>query len=216
MSRPTSAGRGLLGLLVLAVLIVLVALPTLAAEPFESPAASADPTATAPPTAKPEKPPKAPKAAKTPANDVTITGTVATRTDARGQTEYTMVAGGRTLVLDAGPRWFFGNDHPLKAFVGKRVTITGSQRVGEDEVNVKAVNGTRLRAAGKPPWAGGWKRVGERHPGWTQEKWDRWQTRAAGKARALGTDCFPPGQCKVKPAKGGATSGDMTGPDAGG
>lgn len=233
MSRPKGAGRGFLGLLALAVLIVFVALPTLAAEPSGSPVASAAPTATAAPrataapaataepdkpdkSAKPEKSPKAPKAEKAPGIDVTITGTVATRTDADGNTEYTTVAGGRTLVLDAGPSWFHGANHPLKAFVGKRVTITGSQRAGEDEVDVDAVNGTRLRAAGKPPWAGGWKRVGERHPGWTQEKWDRWQAKAAAKARALGTDCFPPGQCKDKPGKRAAASDDMTGADAGG
>lgn len=240
MSRPTGAERGVLGLLSLAVLIILVALPTLAAEPSVSPAASAEPTASAAATpapsataapaataepneveesAKPTKPPKepkGPKAAKTPANDVTITGTVATRTHADGNTEYTMAAGGKTLVLEAGPRWYFGDDHPLKAFVGKRVTITGSQRAGDDEVDVEAVNGTRLRAAGKPPWAGGWKRVGQRHPGWSQEKWDRWQERAAARAERFGTDCFPPGQCKDKPGKRGATPGDMTGPDAGG
>jgi hypothetical protein len=254
MSRPIGAGRGVLGLLLLAILIVLVALPALAAEPSGSPAASADPTATAAPTpaptavptptaastaaptpaaaptatrapaataepdedgesANPDKPAKEPKGAKAPENDVTITGTVATRTDADGQTEYTMAVGGKTLVLEAGPRWFFGNDHPLKAFVGKRVTITGSQRVGEDDVDVEAVNGTRLRAPGKPPWAGGWKRVGERHPGWTQEKWDRWQTKATERAKRFGTDCFPPGQCKEKPNKGGAAPDDVAGPD---
>ena len=250
MSRPTGAGRGLLGLLALAVLVILVALPTLAAEPSGSAPASADPTSSAAPTpaataapiataepratlapaataapeeldeddgsGKPDKPAKEPKGAKAPENAVTITGTVATRTDAEGQVEYTMVVAGETLVLDAGPPWFHGTNHPLKGFVGKRVTITGSQRAGEDEVDVETVNGTRLRAPGKPLWAGGWKRVGERHPGWTQEKWDRWQARAAGKAKQLGTDCFPPGQCKDKPNKGGAASDDMTNPDGGG
>lgn len=201
--------------------------PTATAAPTEAPAATAAPTAVAPAaepedpdeddgSGKPEKSPKAPKADKAPAVEVTITGTVAASTDADGNTEYTTVAGGKTLVLEAGPSWFYGANHPLKPFVGKRVTITGEQRAGEAEVDVTTVNGTRLRAAGKPPWAGGWKRVGERHPGWTQEKWDRWQARAAGKAKALGTDCFPPGQCKEKPGKGGAASDDMTGPDAGG
>jgi hypothetical protein len=227
MSRSTDAGRGVLGLLLLAILIVLVALPTLAAEPSGSAPASVAPTATAAPaataepadpdedgdSAKPDKPAKEPKGAKAPENAVTITGTVATRTNADGDTEYTMVAGGKTLVLEAGPRWFFGSDHPLNAIVGKRVTITGSQRAGGDEVDVEAVNGTRLRAPGKPPWAGGWKRVGERHPGWTQEKSDRWQTKAAERAKRLGTDCFPPGQCKDKPNKGGGASDESAGPD---
>jgi hypothetical protein len=259
MSRPIGPRRGLLGLLVLAILVALVALPTFAAEPSASPAATAEPTATAGPTAtaeptataaptatataaptatpeptataapratvepepaaespKPEKSPKPPKAEKAPATDVTISGTVGTRTDADGRTEYTMTAGGRTLVLDGGPSWFYGDDHPLRPYVGERVTITGSQRAGEDEVDVDAVDGTRLRAAGKPPWAGGWKRVGARHPGWTQEKADRWQARRDAKAQALGLDCFPPGQCKVKPGDRGAASDDMTGADAGG
>ncbi len=186
--------------------------------PTTAPTATAAPAATAEPDGNDEsaKPDKGPKAKKAPGVDVTITGTVATRTDAAGNTEYTTVAGGKTLVLDAGPAWFHGANSPLKPFVGERVTITGSQRPGEDEVDVEAVNGTRLRAAGKPPWAGGWKRVGERHPGWTQEKWDRWQAKAAGKAKALGTDCFPPGQCKDKPGRGGAASDDLTSPDAGG
>ena len=78
------------------------------------------------------------------------------------------------------------------------------------------VDGKRIRAEGKPPWAGGWKRVGERHPGWTQEKWDRWQAKMAGKAKALGVDCWPPGHCKDKPGKGAPASDDMTGADAGG
>jgi hypothetical protein len=197
--------------------------PAATEAPATAPNATAAPAATAEPdededgaSGKPEKSPKAPKAAKAPEVEVTITGTVATRTDADGNTEYTTVSGGKTLVLDAGPSWFHGANHPLKPFVGKRVTITGSQRAGEDEVDVEAVNGSRLRAAGKPAWAGGWKRVGEQHPGWTQEKWDRWQTKAAGKAKALGTECFPPGQCKDKPGNGGAASDEMTSPDAGG
>ena len=197
--------------------------PAATASPTAAPRATAAPAETAEPeeaeeSAKPEKSPKAPKAEKAPEVDVTITGTIATRTDADGNTEYTTIAGGKTLILDAGPSWFHGANHPLKPFVGKRVTITGEQRVGEDEVDVKAVNGTRLRAEGKPPWAGGWKRVGERHPGWTQEKWDRWQTKFAdkAKAKALRGDCFPPGQCKDKSGKRAAASDDMTGPDAGG
>ena len=131
--------------------------------PTDAPAATAAPTATAAPaaepdeddgTGKPEKSPKPGKADKAPEVEVTITGTVATRTDADGNTEYTTVAGGKTLVLEAGPSWFYGANHPLKPYVGKRVTITGEQRAGEAEVDVKTVNGTRLRAEGKPPWAG--------------------------------------------------------------
>ena len=243
---PRRGLLGLAVLSILIAIVALPALaaepsasPTVTAEPTPeptaAPTASPEPTATAAPTpeptaapaataapraaeesGKPTKPPKAPKADKAPGTPVSITGTVSSRTDADGRAEYTINTGGRTLVLDGGPSWFYGDDHPLGAHVGKRVTITGTQRAGELEVDVEAVNGQALRAAGKPPWAGGWKQVGERHPGWTQEKMDRWQARAADKARALGTDCFPPGQCKDKPNKGGAASDDMTGADAGG
>ena len=48
---------------------------------------------------------------------------------------------------------------------------------------------------------------------WTQEKWDRWQTKATERAKRLGTECFPPGQCKDKPNKGGATPDEVAGPD---
>ena len=218
MSEPIRTRRGLLALAVLAVLIALVALPALAAEPSASPTVTAEPTVqprAAEESAKPDKTRKAPKAKKAPGVPVTITGTVASRTDADGRAEYTMSTGGQTLVLDGGPSWFYGDDHPLKAHVGKRVTITGSQRPGDLEVDVEAVDGQAIRAPGKPPWAGGWKRVGERHPGWTQEKWDRWQAKAAAKAKARGTDCFPPGQCKDKRTKGAAASGDRTSTDAG-
>lgn len=230
MSRPlTGPARGFLGSIVLAALVVAVALPALAADPSGSPdasAATAAPGATAAPAATdepkasggPQKSPKSDKAAKLdkgPGVDVTLTGTVGTRTNAEGAIEYTLTIGGKTVVLDAGPPWFYGNDYPLKAYVGKRVTITGSQRAGAAEVEVAAVDGKRLRAQGKPPWAGGWKRVGEDHPGWSQEKWDRWQARMAAKLEALGVDCWPPGRCKDKPGKGHAATDDMTGADAG-
>jgi hypothetical protein len=57
-----------------------------------------------------------------------------------------------------------------------------------------------VREAGKPPWAGGWRRVGERHPGWSQEKADRMKAKFG--------DCFPPGQCKDKGAKPGGGASD--------
>ncbi len=190
--------RNLLVLVVLALLIALVALPAFAADPSATPTSSAETEASeAPESAKPSKAPKVPKAEKAPEVAVTVTGTVATRTNADGETEYTMTVDGATHVLDAGPSWFFKENHPLKPFVGKRVTIVAEQRLGETELDVETVDGTRLRAPGKPPWAGGWKRVGEGHPGWTQEKWDRWQA----KLNQRGTDCFPPGQCKDKPGK---------------
>jgi hypothetical protein len=196
------SARAVLGLLVLVLLVALVALPALAADPSGSPTspAASEPAGSKEPkeSKEPEAPkaPKTPKADKAPEVEVTVTGTVATRTNTDGATEYTLTVGGTTHVLDAGPSWFFKDAHPLKPFVGKRVTIVGGQRVGDTELDVETVDGTRLREPGKPPWAGGWKRVGEGHPGWTQEKWDRWQS----KLTQRGTDCFPPGQCKDKAA----------------
>lgn len=180
MNRRLGPARGPLLLVVLAGLFALVALPALAANPSGAPGAS-------------DHPGKGPKASKAPEVAVTLRGAVGTRTTADGDTEYTLTVDGTVLRLDAGPGWFHGDAHPLKAFVGKTVTVTGGQR--GDEVGVETVDGTRLRAEGKPPWAGGWKKVGSGHPGWSQEKADRWTS----KHGAPGPDaagCWPPGHCK--------------------
>ena len=158
-----------LALLGTAVLLVLVAVPVLAAKPSAPPGQAKD---------------------KAPETEITLTGTVETSTDADGETTYTLADGGTTYTLEAGPRWFFGNAYPLQPFVGKSVTVIGEKADGSNEVDVISIDGTALREAGKPPWAGGWKRVGERHPGWSQEKADRMKAKFG--------DCFPPGQCKDK------------------
>jgi hypothetical protein len=129
---------------------------------------------------------------------ITITGTVEVVADENGDSIFTLRDGGTTYTLDAGPPWFFGNDHPLQPYVGQSVTVDGEVADGSTEVDVLAVDGTALREPGKPPWAGGWKVVGERHPGWSQEKADRFEAKFG--------DCFPPGQCKDKPA--GADEGE--------
>ncbi|MEO8572110.1 MAG: hypothetical protein ABI553_10480 [Chloroflexota bacterium] len=174
----TSHGSLRIPLLIVAIvaLIAVVTIPALAASPSVSPNAGG-PGAGA---AASEKPGKGPQAAKEPEVAVTLRGVVATSTDARGKTSYTLTANGKTVKLDAGPSWFFGDKHPLAPFVGKNVTIAGGQR--GDEVDVETVDGTRLRAESKPPWAGGWKAVGSAHPGWTQEKADRWAVHQAAKA----------------------------------
>jgi hypothetical protein len=140
--------------------------------------------------------------------DVTLTGTVGTQTNAQGETEYTLTTPDGTLLLDAGPAWFFGDAYPLAPFVGRQVTIGGEQRAGSTQVDVLTVDGTALREPGKPPWAGGWKRVGEKHPGWTQEKADRHAAKQAAKQQRFGLDCWPPGHCKDasgKPTNPGAS-----------
>ncbi|HUQ78885.1 MAG TPA: hypothetical protein VM427_08475 [Patescibacteria group bacterium] len=154
-------------------LVGVIAIPALAAGPSAAPGAAAS-----------EKPGRGPKASKAPEVAVTLEGVVSMATDAEGVTTYTIAAAGRIIRLDAGPSWFIGGDHPLAAFVGRSVTITGDQR--GDEVDVETVDGTRLRAAGKPPWAGGWKAVGSAHPGWTREKADRRAAHEAAKAARHG------------------------------
>jgi hypothetical protein len=191
--------RWLTALAALAILVGLVALPVLAAGPPGTPVTpAAEPAADKSPN--PNKPDKA---AKPKGDPVTVTGTVGTRTDADGRTEYTLTNGSTVLVLDGGPTWFYGDDHPLQASVGKRVTVVGTQRAGETEVDVETVDGTALREPGRPPWAGGWKAVGERHPGWSQEKADRMAAKRAEQAERHGVACWPPGLCKDPAAPAG-------------
>jgi hypothetical protein len=174
--RPLIAGLALIALL------VVVALPVLAADPSAKPV----------PPGQANKPPKADKA------PITLNGTVAAATDADGHASYTLSSGGKTYTLESGPWWFYGDDHPLKAYVGKSVRIIGEAAAGSTEIDVESVDGKALRAPGKPAWAGGWKVVGERHPGWSQEKADRFKAKFG--------DCFPPGQCGDKPAKPAASA----------
>jgi hypothetical protein len=132
---------------------------------------------------------------KTPKTPITLNGTIEAAAGENGKTEYTLTDGGKTYTLSAGPKWFFDEGkYPLDEFVGKSVKVDGEVAEGSTDVEVISVNGTPLRAAGKPPWAGGWKVVGEKHPGWSQAKVDRHKAKFG--------DCFPPGQCKDKPNKG--------------
>lgn len=99
------------------------------------------------------------------------------------------------LGLDAGPSWFWKDMHPLKASVGKSVTVVGEHKPSGTEVEVHIVDGTVIREPGRPPWAGGWKAVGKDHPGWSQGKADRWAAKMAEKKARFGLDCWPPGHC---------------------
>jgi hypothetical protein len=181
--------------------------PEESAEPEDSaePEESAEPDESAAPNraAEPEqgKPDKGPKEKedKTPEVPITLQGTITTGTDEDGDPTYELSSGGKTYQLDAGPPWFYGDNHPLKPFVGQSVTVTGEAAEGSTEVDVLKVNDTVIREPGKPPWAGGWKRVGERHPGWSEEKAARWAEKAA-KHQAKFGDCWPPGHCKQQDA----------------
>lgn len=197
--------------------------PTATTEPTPSPTEPPTPTATSEPTPSPTEsttaaPAAEPTATAAPTEDaddaedrddetdsaesetgdeveVTVTGTVGTRPDEGGDIEYTLTDGATVLGLDAGPSWYWRDDHPLKGSVGKTVTIVGEQEPG-GEIEVRTVDGVRFREPGKPPWAGGWKVQGERHPGWSAEKAAKWEAKRAEKAKQHGVDCWPPGHCK--------------------
>jgi hypothetical protein len=187
-------------------LITVIAIPVFAASPSPSASPSSgtprSAATAAPERAKPSKQPGAkPEKAGNQESEseeaaVTLSGTVGTKTNADGDSEFTLAVGATTLTLDAGPAWFWKDKNPLKPFVGKRVTVVGEQAQGSTEVEVQSVNGTLIREPGKPPWAGGWKVVGKDHPGWSQEKWDRWQSKLTDMKARFGLDCWPPGHCK--------------------
>jgi hypothetical protein len=161
-------------LIVLLVFALVAAVPVFAAKPSQSPGQK--------------------DKAKANESAITLKGTIEVATDGDGKDTYTLKTGGKTYTLEAGPPWFFGDAYPLKPYVGKSVTVVGEVAEGSTDVDVQSVDGKALRASGKPPWAGGWRRVGSMHPGWSQEKADRFKAKFG--------DCFPPGQCKDKPAKG--------------
>lgn len=150
------------------------------------------------PSAKPEPPGQAKqeKAAKSPEIALTLTGTVAKTTDAKGRPTFTMAVAGVTWELSAGPKWYWLDNSPLAAFVGKSVQVAGTHQAGETELDVDTVDGKALRAAGKPPWAGGPTAVGKIHPGWKASTAEGKPGNGNGRATA-------PGQTKDK-------SGDAT------
>src|SRR5262245_8651113 len=105
-----------------------VAIPVLAADPTSSP--------TPPGHSKPGTSPKpghGNQKAKAPNVDVTVTGTVTQATDGQGRPAFSLTADGKTWTLSAGPAWYWGDKNPLKAYVGKSVTVAGSNESGSSE-----------------------------------------------------------------------------------
>ncbi len=154
-----------------------------------SPAAQSTPA----PTPKAAATPVAPKTTETPDTEpapATLKGVLTTGTDADGDPAYFIGA----TRIGVGPPWFWGDKNPLAPYVGKTVTLTGHMDEGKPastnpngkakaaegpEFEVYTVNGTTVRAPGKPPWAGGPKVVGEKHPGYKG-----WSQGQAGKDKA--------------------------------
>jgi hypothetical protein len=178
-SRSLQASA-LFAVLVAAALVAAFALPVAGQDPTSSPAASAKPGG-GPKTDKPGKGPKTEKGPKVAEVPVSLTGRVGTRTDADGDTAYTLIVGATVYQLHVGPPWWWGDKHPLKDLVGDTVSVTGEGAQGSTDVDVLTVDGKTVREPGRPPWAGGWKAVGERHPGWAQWKIDKHAAKAAGK-----------------------------------
>ncbi len=171
--------RRLIVILSAAAISVAIAVPAIVtgAQPSEPPGQT-----------KPDKKPKGPKV------EITLRGTLAAATDEKGRPTFTLTANGTTWEISAGPKWFYGDDSPLAAYVGKSVTVIGSHREGATDVSADTVDGKELRAAGRPPWAGGPRAVGERHPGW--KGWS-----GAGKpGKGLGRDGAPGQDKKASPA----------------
>jgi hypothetical protein len=141
-----------------AIAIALVAIPFLVA--------SRGPTAgTAEKTHKPE-------------HAITVHGAIQKTTESDGTTAYTLTANGTTYRLSDGPAWWWGANDPLAAYVGKTVDVIGEVAEGSTDLGVQAIDGKALRAPGRPPWAGGPKVVGEKHPGF----------KASNAAREKGSD----------------------------
>ncbi|MFL5717592.1 MAG: hypothetical protein ACJ77V_08445, partial [Chloroflexota bacterium] len=129
-------------LAICSIVVLAVAIPVLAADPSSPPGQSKPDK-----SANPGQQKKAEKAAKpkTPEVAVTVTGTVQQTTDGKGRPTFTLTANGKTWDLSAGPPWYWGDKNPLKAFVGKSVTVAGSTHEGSTEVDVETVDGKAIR-----------------------------------------------------------------------
>jgi hypothetical protein len=207
--------RGLAGIAAFAA-VALLAVPVLGVDPSRSPStgtvSSASPPSAAPsiapasPAAAPSKPAepdeagddqtgKPDKAGKTqhendaPQQPVTLRGVVASGSGE--DAEFTLTVGSTVYTLEAGPKWWWGDANPLAGVVGKTVTIAGEQADGSNDVDVQAIDGKAIRPAGRPPWAGGWKVVGPRHPGWAQWKVDKLAGKSTGREHAPGQQVQP-------------------------
>ena len=122
-------------------------------------------------------------------------GTLEAVTDADGDVEYRLTDADGSIELSVGPPWFWGENHPLDGVSGD-VTVTGelddgtppahadagNRADGEPSFDVFTLNGEEIRAAGKPPWAGGPAVVGGSHPGYAG--WSRGQAASGGRGEA--------------------------------
>jgi hypothetical protein len=108
--------------------------------------------------------------AHTPEQAITVHGTIQKTSAPDGNVAYTLVANATTYRLSDGPQWWWGANDPLASYVGKTVDVTGEVAQGSTELDVLSIDGKAIRAPGRPPWAGGPKAVGEKHPGFKASK----------------------------------------------
>ena len=155
------------------------------------------------------------QAAKAPAADVTLSGTIGTRTATDGTTEYTLTRRRhraqprrRARVV---PRTPTPSLHMSASRSRSPVSSARARRASSVERERHRAPRTRQAAMGR--WLEG---VGERHPApGSQEKADRQaakqatrDAKRAAKQERFGLDCWPPGHCKDasgKPATPNAT-----------
>ena len=212
--------RALAGIAALAA-VALIAMPVLGVDPppLSGPiSAPASAPASAAPAQAPSTAPASPRAAPTaspapdedgtddqggnpdkaakphddqdkPEHPVTLTGQVGASSG--GDAEFTLTVGSTVYSLEAGPPWWWGDANPLAAVVGKTATISGEQADGSNEIDVHAIDGKAIRPDGRPPWAGGWKVVGPKHPGWAQWKVDKLAGKGQGRDHAPGQQSQP-------------------------
>ena len=122
----------------------------------------------------------------TPEQAITVHGTIQKATAPDGKIAYTLVANATTYRLSDGPDWWWGANDPLGSYVGKTVDVTGEVAQGSTDIDVLSIDGKAIRAPGRPPWAGGPKAVGEKHPGFkaAKEARDKAKDKGSGKPGA--------------------------------
>ena len=148
-----------------------VAMPAAGADPSAKPSQKADrPKSDKPAQAKDKQAQAKDKAEKAdqdgPETTITVRGPIAKTTDAEGETSYTLTANGKTYRLEVGPPWWWGANNPLASKAGGVHDVTGEVEGSSNEIDVLSIDGTAVRQPGRPPWAGGPKEVGSKHPGW--------------------------------------------------
>ena len=96
-----------------------------------------------------------------------LKGTVQTAVDPAGIPTYTLTANGKIESPSAGPRTrFSGRQEPAWRLRWKSVTVAGTTKAGDTNVDVESSMARPFASPGKPPWAGGRGCSARRTRGW--------------------------------------------------